>query len=79
VLDLDAVLAEDFVERLAGRDVGLEADDLLVGERLELDGFLLRERMLRMADEDERLLAQRDDFQLGILDRIGGKSCRPME
>ena len=70
MFDFDAVFTQDFIQRLTRRNVGLETDDFLAGERFELDGFLLGKGMLRVADEHKRLLAQRNDFQFRILDRI---------
>ena len=64
------MLLQNLVQRLACGDVRLEADELLPGERFKLDGFLLGKRMLRVANQHQRVLAQRDDFELGVLGRI---------
>jgi len=55
-------------------DVRLEPDDLLAGERFELHAFQFGERMLRVADEHERIFAERDDLDFRILDRIRDKA-----
>jgi hypothetical protein len=36
-LDLELVVAEDLVDRLARRDVGVEADELVARQRLDVD------------------------------------------
>ena len=55
-LHINVLVLEDLVDRLAGRDVRLEANEFLVGDRLELDRLLFRERMLGMTDQDQRIL-----------------------
>ena len=66
VLHFDVVLLQDFVERFAGGDVRLETDEFLAGKRLKFDTFLFGERMLRMADEDQGVFAQRNNFQFAV-------------
>ena len=70
MLGLNAVFLQNFIQRFTGRDVRFEPDDFLVGERFKPHGFQLGERMLRVADEHERVFAECDDFNFWILDRI---------
>ena len=70
-LDLEAVLAEDLVDGLARRDVGVEADELLAGHLLHLDLRALRQRMLRVGDEDEVVVAEGNRVDLAVLHREG--------
>jgi len=44
--DLELVVAENLVDGLAGRDVGIEADELVAGQRLDVHVADLRQRML---------------------------------
>ena len=71
MLHLDGVFLEDLVQGLAGGDVGLEADELLAGNGLEADALVLGKRMLRVADQHQRVLAQRADLQLAVARRVG--------
>jgi hypothetical protein len=70
-IDLELVLAEDEVDRLARRDVGVEADELVTGERLDIDLAGLGEDVLRVRYEHEAVIAERHDFDLARLDREG--------
>ena len=71
VLHVDGVFLQDSVQRLAGGDVRLEADELLAVNGFEPEALVLGERMLRVADQHQRVLAQRADFQLAVARRIG--------
>src|SRR5581483_7246937 len=70
VADLDAVATEHAVRLPAGRDVALEADEGLAGELPDRQLLVLRELMARRADEDESVLAERDDRDLWAARRV---------
>ena len=65
---------EDLVQRLARWDVGLEVDELLAVERLDLDRLPFGEFVLRVADKDEGVLADVDDLQPGVAGGVGDEA-----
>src|ERR1017187_1825696 len=73
-LDLELVLAEDLVDGLARRYVGVEPDELLAGK--VGDGHLaaLGERVLGVADDDEVVVPEGNHVDLADL---GGKGHEP--
>ena len=67
-----AVVLQDFVNGFAGGNIGFEADEFLArSTATSLIDFVFGQRMLRMADQHQRILAQGDQLQLGVLGRIG--------
>jgi hypothetical protein len=68
-LDLELVLAEDQIDRLAGRDVRVEADELLAREVLHLEIRAFRQRVLRVRDQDQVIVAERQHLDLPLLHR----------
>ena len=68
-LDLQLVLAKNLIDRLAGRDVRVKADELLTREILHLDLGALRNRVIRVGDHDQVVLAKRQYLDLPLLHR----------
>ena len=72
--DLKLVVAEDRVHGLAGRDVGVEANELVAGERLQVHLGALGERMVRVRDEHQPVVAEGDHLDLALLLREGDET-----
>src|SRR5262245_46400880 len=63
-IDLDPLLFEDAVNRLARRDVALEGDEIFPGERLDAHAMAARQPVFRVANYDELVVAERNDGQV---------------
>ena len=70
VVHADAMLLQRAFDRLVGRDVLLEADEVLAVELLDLDRLLLRERVRGAADQDQTVLAKGDQLDLRAFGRV---------
>src|ERR1700690_1118365 len=68
-LYLHAVVPENLVHGLPGRDVRVEADELLPGELGDRHLAALCERVLGVADDDEVVVAERDALYLADIGR----------
>jgi hypothetical protein len=69
--DVDVVIAQHLVGRLAGRDVALVADQRLALEASDRNALHAGERMLGRAGQHQVVLADRDDHDLRMLLRVG--------
>ena len=65
-LDLEFVLAEDLIDGLARRDVGVEADKFLRAQFFHVDLGALRQRMSGRGDEHEMIVAEGQHLDLAL-------------
>src|SRR4051812_16377806 len=67
--DLELVVAKDLIDRLASRDVWIEANETLRRELLHFQFAAFGERMTRMRDQHEVIVAERQHLDLTLLHR----------
>src|ERR1035437_2448741 len=69
--DLQLVITEDQIDRLARRDVGVEADKFLSHQIAWIDLLALRERVRGMGDQNQAVVAKWHRLDLPHFDRKG--------
>lgn len=73
-LGFNLVVAEDLVHRFSSRDIGIEADELVLPEGIHIHIGVAREWVLGMANGDEPVLPKRNYFNLS---RLYGEGHQP--